>query len=202
MPQLRLFRAVPRSYWDDIWRMAVEQVETVELEISRPRSPRSCGCWYSNINHGNHPYFPSLGILGGSYWDRLAVIWTIGSVRPEACRRRHMKAPLEKHPLKITRVRFSGILAERRDIPMASPWASAAHLADRGSGGHDPQGMDGFHGKSIYKSMIWAPEILENLHVSWCFCLWLQNRTCVLLLFWGLLFVLGLGWGGGGGVGY
>ena len=30
-----------------------------------------------------------------------------------------------------------------------------------------------------------------------CLCLRLENRTCVLLLFWVLLFVLGLGWGGG-----
>ena len=35
---------------------------------------------------------------------------------------------------------------------------------------------------------------LEPLHTA-CLCLRLQNRTCVLLLFWGLLFVLGLGWG-------
>ena len=32
-----------------------------------------------------------------------------------------------------------------------------------------------------------------------CLCLRLENRTCVLLLFWVLLFVLGLGWGGVGG---
>ena len=32
-----------------------------------------------------------------------------------------------------------------------------------------------------------------------CLCLRQENRTCVLLLFWVLLFVLGLGWGGVGG---
>ena len=33
----------------------------------------------------------------------------------------------------------------------------------------------------------------------WCLCLRQENRTCVLLLFCVLLFVLGLGWGGVGG---
>ena len=46
---------------------------------------------------------------------------------------------------------------------------------------------------SRYKHLHW------NGPISTCLCLRLENRTCVLLLFWVLLFVLGLGWGGVGG---
>ena len=51
----------------------------------------------------------------------------------------------------------------------------------------------------IYDQSRWSWYSVPGRCIPPCLCLRQENRTCVLLLFWVLLFVLGLGWGGVGG---
>ena len=60
-----------------------------------------------------------------------------------------------------------------------------------------PEGI--LHQPTSTSSTSTYTDVVMMMMMMWCLCLRLENRTCVLLLFWVLLFVLGLGWGGVGG---